>query len=243
MAQQNYKYMTMAKGKHQKIYTQLKEKYDNNMIWPILWHYNDILEFVTFEINEDDNTNEDIDEYSEILECLLDNIPAYKVDYRLDENRITLLKGNSINLIVQASANIEFNSSHEYITSECNVNNYKTIDIDYLWVKDGQAFGMEVSTFYMIMDSLQRAKYLLKQSIEKRATLFRQLNNLLRNPFNARMLMAYFNQDKSQGGTAILENSNVIAFEINNENVALIKEKKLPYRIYYNSMEDLFSKL
>lgn len=243
MVQQNYKYMAMAKGKHEKIYSILKEKYDNNMIWPILWYKNDNLKFVTFEINDDDNTNEEVNIDSEILDCIIENIPVYKVDYRLDENRITVLKGNSINSIVQASSNNMFNSSHEYITSVLNTDNYKTIDIDYLWVRDGQAFGIEVSTFYMIMDSLERATYLMEQSINKRITLHRQLNNLLNNPFNARMVMAFFNQDKNIGGTALLDNSNVIAFKINEENIILVGNKKLPKEIYFNSIDNFLSQL
>ncbi len=93
------------------------------------------------------------------------------------------------------------------------------------------------------MKDRDKAEFLVGQVVSKRQTLSRQLKNLFNNPFGANMRMAFFNQDNAIGGTALIENGNVIYFDIDINNVALVSCRKMPENILFTNYANFFERL
>ena len=226
----------MARGHHTIIFDELYSRYTTNLVWPILWYHNGTLLFITFEVNENNNTNSTITSTHPILDYLPNEIEVYKVDYT-NGNIITPFRETTNLDIVRSSARPQFRNSHEYVTSPFV--NYNTIDIDYLWISDGNVKGLEITTLFVPMISKEKALNLLNGIIMKRKGLPLQLSNLERNPFNATMNMAIINNYK--GTTNLIPDSNVLLFDLNRSNVDIIRNRQLPMDISFIEMEEFLS--
>lgn len=169
MTQPGPKYPAMTIGAHPEILSQLRSKYgEKNVCWPILAYDLNTLDvqYIIIEVNAKNNVNRMIEK-----PLLGPNpFPEYRLDYTISpRQKLPIPLGHKIPW--KGSRNIlstSYNSSYEFVTRHGGI---YTIDADYVWKKpNGEAFGLETSTFYMDMTTEDYAEYLVRKFIEKRVS-------------------------------------------------------------------------
>lgn len=247
MGQSKFLYPEMAIAPHGKLSDYLHEKYGDNVVWPLIWFdsQNQNVKAVTFEINSKNKVNKHIDARHKILDSV--SIPAYKTEYSESGNKYELLKGivdTSYNFI-EDSIKPKFNNSHEYIQS--NNRNLRTVDIDYLWIKDGEIRGLEVSTFFVSMDTREIAEGLVQKFVDNRCKdnfkirqfeLLSKCSDIFKD---SKIRMVFLNNKK--GTTEIIEGSNVIWFSLDEEQVKRMSRGELPKNMKFTTLEKFLGKL
>lgn len=143
-----------------------------NICWPVIWYNSVNMDplWLTFEVNAKNQSNANL----RTIFFQQGSLPEYLINYLELNRQIVSFTGQTwldppgLEIIGK-----KFSSTYDYIVNPDNTR-FNTIDIDYVWNSGGNQYhGLEVTTFYVPMDSENRAKYLVGKFIEKRASVAR----------------------------------------------------------------------
>lgn len=248
MAQQPPIYPNMAVAPHGIISMHLAAHYHNNLLWPVIWYYpnrNLHIDCITFEVNRLNTTNTYVSPTNPIVQTM--NSPAYKLNYQAPNNRLTALNSPDVPDYLNVAVRGNFTHSYPFSSSRAhNTYGISTVDVDYLWANKHGIQALEVSTFYMPMVNERRAIELVQHFIDKRAAIlgahqFALLANAAQNVFNANMKMAFVNTVGRT--TKILPNSNVIWFELNQQQAQRMHNGQLPLHMTFEPLQTFLRRL
>ncbi|TBX54825.1 hypothetical protein E0M27_18690 [Bacillus mycoides] len=247
--QKKIKYHTMVSAQsHGKLSDFINKKYQNSLVWPIIWYRKSTkeieieIESITFEVNKYNSNNTNINEKHCIVKSM-ENIPTYKTDYTIDKElfRIQNLKNISIPEYIKESMDHNYEVSHQYVTSVLMKPPIYTIDVDYLWETASGVEALEVSTFYSKISSKKTGEYLISKFIEHRASKknahqFKLLAKACSQIFKARLRMVFFQTEKETSN--IVQGSNVVWFELDLKQAERIHNGELPDNICFQPIKE-----
>lgn len=249
MAQQPPIYPNMAVAPHGAISVYLGTRYQNNLLWPVIWYRannNLQIESITFETNARNTTNTYVTAANPIIQAI--NTPTYRMDYQPPNNRIAILNALQTPNYLNAAVSPNFSDSYQFSSSFVhNTYGISTVDVDYLWQNNQGIQALEVSTFYMPMYDRQRAIQLVQHFINQRAARpgahqFALLSSAAQNIFNANMRMVFVNT-AGRNTTQLLPNSNVIWFDLNQQQAQRMHNGQLPLNMTFEPLQAFLTRL
>lgn len=239
-------YPGMTTVQSQDIIQHLIAKYGNeNISWPVIFYRSDNLQplWLTFEVNEKNTTN------AGISSPFFQNgqLPEFSIDYLLSERQVMPLTdypwpnppGDEIIKGQHAS-------TYSYVMGRNN-KSFNTIDIDYVWrTRNLQYFGLELSTFWVPMNNVDRARGLVEKFIERRAAVrnahqFRMLAQVAQ--MQQISLDLVFVNVKGKESNEILTDGNVFVIPIDADTAGRLHQGCFPTRYQFLSFREWLSTL
>lgn len=217
----------------------------DNVRWPMIFYHADTLKprFLTFEIIRNNTTNTGMAERF----FAQGQLPEYVINYLPPERFILPLTPSGwIDPPGQEIIAPRYSATYDYIVSPRN-QSLNTIDIDYVWRSAAhEYFGLELSTFYMPMTGLERAKYLFGKFLEKRAGAERahqfailasvaELQKIKLNLVFVNVIRKGSNEHKRDG--------NVLITSINSENAERLHAGQFPADLRFCSYNEWLESL
>jgi hypothetical protein len=186
--------------------------------WPVIFYRSEDLQpsYLTFEINKSNSTNRGLTtrffDSGQLPEFIINYLPPRRYILPLTKAQWPDPPGEEI---IRST----YSSTYEYVMSSQN-SVYNTIDIDYVWRSTtNEYFGLELTTFWVPMNTVETAKRLVGQFIAKRTAVanahqFRLLAEVAEMQ-QIRLNLVFLNVRK--GTNEIITNGNVFVIPINRE--------------------------
>jgi hypothetical protein len=228
------------------IISQLQLRYGaGSTCWPVILYKDNTLRplCLTFEVNGKNQTNRGMN--GRFFKQGL--LPEFFIDYLQKPREIVPLSGHEWpNPPGQEIINPRFSSTYNWVMNLRN-RGLNTIDIDYVWrTSAGQYFGLELSTFYVPMNTVQDARRLVGHFIAKRtaaphAHQFRILAEVA-NLQNMQLNLVFANET-GRGSNQLNTAGNVFVIPIDRGVAAELHAGKFPINYKFLSYKEWLSSL
>jgi hypothetical protein len=222
MTQVPPKYRHMASCANPVVQNHLRGRYGSeNVCWPIVWLKDDAIVFYTFELTQYCDTNSLHGNRPVSLTSKGCHFVSYVDDPRIIEPPESLLV---------PSIDSKYDCSYDYVTQS----EYVTVDLDYVWQRQGEWFALEFTTWYKRFFSRGEAERLVSmlnrrgswQSVRGPSAIMNQIE-AASDLSVCRFIMACVNT-RGQVDNNINTEGNAYWFDLDPSQVRRLVDGKLP---------------
>lgn len=236
------KYKYLAVPPSGAIIDRLLERHAPRVYWPVIWYELDTKRLIrlTYEVTSNSNLNATISAATAPVSL----IPQYRLDYTATPHAYTDLQSPPIvDTNLPQVLDPKYSRTYDYVQSTRS--KQRTIQIYVIW-HDGEHWkGLEISTFWVLMSSEAKARYLVGHFIAKRAGRLGahefQIQTEASNAANITLSMAFINVER--GTPNIMEDSNVYTFPLDSPQAETLHSGSMPDRASFLPFKDWLNTL